>query len=75
MSGNCELDENEVLLSNFKTILTPATDICTTATLDVEIADNVGSSLVEETMGEMQACAYVCGFIIKNIPDKKCYTM
>ncbi|CAK1597858.1 unnamed protein product [Parnassius mnemosyne] len=75
-SGNCELDSNSAIITNFKTLLTPATDICTDIEqsehvyqIKKEIEESITSSLeenLEEGSSELQACAYVCGFIIKK---------
>ncbi|XP_063896832.1 uncharacterized protein LOC126056415 [Helicoverpa armigera] len=74
-SGNCELDSNSAIITNFKKLLTPATDMHTEteqseSVIENEIEENIISSLeqnLEEGSSELQACAYVCGFIIKNI--------
>ncbi|CAH2109175.1 unnamed protein product [Euphydryas editha] len=62
--GNCEIDENEAILDNFKKLLNPATDISVSnenTSLRILLNDeNVYSSLeenMEEANGEMQACA------------------
>lgn len=66
---NC-LDDNNDLLSNFKVFLESKScsnpSVCNATnifnTVSVEGLDMPQSS------GEMQACAYVCGFIVKNMP-------
>ncbi|XP_047041454.1 uncharacterized protein LOC124645663 [Helicoverpa zea] len=73
-SGNCELDSNSAIITNFKKLLTPATDMHTEteqseSVIENEIEENIISSLeqnLEEGSSELQACAYVCGFIIKK---------
>ncbi|XP_022833007.1 uncharacterized protein LOC111360937 [Spodoptera litura] len=71
-SGNCEADSNSAIITNFKTLLTPAPDLCTETEqchMEKDIDENITSSLeenLEEGSGEVQACAYVCGFIIKK---------
>lgn len=72
-SGNCEKDENLSMITNFKTILSnshPNTSICTSSPLSPLFESSINFSTIEATAsedsGEMQACAYVCGFLIKN---------
>lgn len=71
--GNCELDENTAILDNFKTLFTSATDLRTdeSKVIDIEILqsfENMSDDELIRNEGEMQACAYVCGFIVKNNP-------
>lgn len=75
-SGNCELDNNSAIITNFKLLLTPATDMHTETAqsehtvltqLEKEIEENIISSLeLEEGSSELQARAYVYGFIVKK---------
>ncbi|KAH9640879.1 hypothetical protein HF086_015218 [Spodoptera exigua] len=75
-SCNCELDSNSAIINNFKTLLTPDTDIQTETVqseikqIEKDIEESVVSSLEQNLdvgKSELQACAYVCGFIVKNI--------
>lgn len=78
--GNCELDENEAILDSFKTLFTSDIRTDETRILDIVMLqsfENTSPSLIiddyddDESItneGEIQACAYVCGFIIKNNP-------
>lgn len=76
-SGNCEDDENEAIISNFKRLLSPPTGMHTAyvdaATLCDELEEEISSTFehsIDESSGETQACAYVCGFIVKKNPNK-----
>lgn len=74
-TGNCEDDENDVILTNFKTLLSPPTNIHTAdaTILTNELEESINSTFecsLQESSGEIQACAYVCGFIIKNNRNK-----
>ena len=65
---NC-LDDNNDLLNNFKIFLEPksVTNVNPSASslvINVEGAENID---IFQCSGEMQACAYVCGFIFKNM--------
>lgn len=69
--GNCENDENDLILDDYKTLFTPATDTHTdeenTLVRDVEYEfENTFQCNLEEKSGELQACAYVSGYIIKK---------
>lgn len=74
--GNCENDENAVMISNFKTLIAPDIGTSNITEMEREIQQNINYSysdnLSEGNDGEIDACAYVCGFILKNIPNKKC---
>ncbi|CAK1601405.1 unnamed protein product [Parnassius mnemosyne] len=74
-TGNCEEDQNQVILTNFKSLLSPPTDTHTAyaTILTDELEESVNSTFecsLEESSGEIQACAYVCGFIVKNNLNK-----
>lgn len=71
--GNCELDDNESILKNFKKLFTPTLvhtadedkkeldETLCSATLS---SDSVNESFIELSStdsAELQACAYVCG--------------
>lgn len=64
------------MTSNFKTMIAPGLSTNNITEMEREIEQNINYSysdhLSEENDGEIDACAYVCGFILKNIPDKKC---
>ncbi|CAH2227295.1 jg20103 [Pararge aegeria aegeria] len=70
--GNCELDSNEVIIGNFKlllsngTILKSYTEEAATSSSVWKLNDcDIHQEVLEES-GELQACAYFCGFLIKN---------
>ncbi|CAK1592306.1 unnamed protein product, partial [Parnassius mnemosyne] len=73
--GNCEEDNNKAIVENFKKLLNRSR-ICTVSTLpesslsDDSAIEDFMSSITEsfdgsvgEPSAEMQACAYVCGYI------------
>jgi len=70
---NC-LDDNNVILNNLKSFLIQTTNdqsTATRATVDLSF-DFTNDFIISETAmtqgsSEMQACAYVCGFIVKKL--------
>ncbi|KAJ8708707.1 hypothetical protein PYW08_010089 [Mythimna loreyi] len=74
-TGNCESDYCESIIDNYKEVLTKSTNICTNDTISThnisyssdfsEKIDNIHNA--EPSNGEAQACAYVCGFLIKRL--------
>lgn len=75
--GNCENDENEVFISNYKTLLAPdVPDDSTEDSIEKDMQHQINytyeDSVREDDSGEIQACAYVCGFITKKNPNKTC---
>lgn len=73
LSTNCETDEG-IILDNLNIFL--AHDSTSAASTHEKICDDISDEIINENdinenSGEMQACAYVCGFILKKI-DLNC---
>lgn len=75
-TGNCESDYCEAIIDNYKDVLTRSTNLCTNYTTSTQQSFSYSSNLSEElesicnaetSSGEAQACAYVCGFLIKRL--------
>ncbi|XP_059053042.1 uncharacterized protein LOC131847470 isoform X1 [Achroia grisella] len=72
--GNCEMDQNETIINNFKSFLKPCVrntqQIADTAADPISsnqsAFNDIDENILEECSGEIQACTYVCGFIIKK---------
>ncbi|XP_047036130.1 uncharacterized protein LOC124641914 [Helicoverpa zea] len=80
-TGNCESDYCESIIDNYKDLLTKSTNICTNDAISTTLQNISYSSdfseeienicNAESTSSEAQACAYVCGFLIKKL-DSTC---
>lgn len=68
---NC-LDDNNDLLNNFKIFLQPKTrehveGVTASTSSLVRNMEDIEDIDISQNSSEMQACAYVCGFILKNM--------
>ncbi|CAF4883247.1 unnamed protein product [Pieris macdunnoughi] len=68
---NCETDNN-VVMNNYETLLSVSqprncADILASECSAFALSSSVEPQNIEEDNAEMQACAYVCGFLIKKI--------
>ncbi|XP_049868630.1 uncharacterized protein LOC126368613 isoform X2 [Pectinophora gossypiella] len=71
-TGNCETDNN-VVINNFETMLSVSkpTQVSTPNEFNYIELPPMEDALNEES-GEIKACAYVCGFLIKQFPVTSC---
>lgn len=73
-SGNCETD-NSVIINNFETLLSvsQSTPQHTFARTEPEFLSSIElpqiDDAIQDNNAEIQACAYVCGFVMKRMPN------
>lgn len=79
-SGNCETDNYLPIFTDHRQILATANIECPESEQEIPPVSDMLSSIessFEESLsdsGEIQACAYVCGFLLKNMKNNNCKT-